>query len=591
MHFVGIDFGGSRLRVATNLNGDPTPFLGRSTERRLPFTVEVGRAAAAPMVGCRITSLKRLLDFDTLFPFPPPGIKSVDLLVERFAAIMGDLTSEGGDSQSRCIVAIPPCFSQRQRSAVRTAASRAGFAPVKLVDDTLAALLASAPALAQYTRILVYAWGASTFSAALYEKTGSSVRVVAQEGDRELGGDDLDAAVATGIIGSGQGERPDISVTPWEVLQAAAEEAERAKKYLARKGTAPTLGTAPEEDQALESSGSDPALDGGFRACCSALTQRTYQIAGKAVERAGFHPEVILAVGGTTHIGTVQEGLRERFRVPIVCATEDAVSVGAAVYAGLLPEAEWPESDSEAPFREDASTTVQNVPPGAPGSEGHGTGSSRRPSDRWLDHFASFFERAQHEYEGGQLARSVETFDGLYTELLKYGADLHRKLAARLNADGDVTGAIEVLERFNRRDPTNLLVAQDLGDCVLRAAPQFRRAPFDDQLRRFQVGIRALRFPGDAGAKSAALLAALLNAQGCLLYEANRIGEAEHDLAESVRLRPENPTYRKNLDITRGSQATAKTRSVTPVHSGVGRNDPCPCGSGRKFKKCCGARR
>jgi uncharacterized protein YecA (UPF0149 family) len=22
----------------------------------------------------------------------------------------------------------------------------------------------------------------------------------------------------------------------------------------------------------------------------------------------------------------------------------------------------------------------------------------------------------------------------------------------------------------------------------------------------------------------------------------------------------------------------------------VGRNDPCPCGSGRKFKKCCGAR-
>ncbi|HRF11915.1 MAG TPA: SEC-C metal-binding domain-containing protein, partial [Candidatus Accumulibacter phosphatis] len=21
----------------------------------------------------------------------------------------------------------------------------------------------------------------------------------------------------------------------------------------------------------------------------------------------------------------------------------------------------------------------------------------------------------------------------------------------------------------------------------------------------------------------------------------------------------------------------------------VGRNDPCPCGSGRKFKRCCGA--
>jgi len=29
-----------------------------------------------------------------------------------------------------------------------------------------------------------------------------------------------------------------------------------------------------------------------------------------------------------------------------------------------------------------------------------------------------------------------------------------------------------------------------------------------------------------------------------------------------------------------------------PVHAApkTSRNDPCPCGSGRKFKKCCGAR-
>jgi|GEM_PF-671953 preprotein translocase subunit SecA len=31
---------------------------------------------------------------------------------------------------------------------------------------------------------------------------------------------------------------------------------------------------------------------------------------------------------------------------------------------------------------------------------------------------------------------------------------------------------------------------------------------------------------------------------------------------------------------------------VEPIHTDknkqVGRNDPCPCGSGKKFKKCCG---
>jgi SEC-C motif-containing protein len=32
-----------------------------------------------------------------------------------------------------------------------------------------------------------------------------------------------------------------------------------------------------------------------------------------------------------------------------------------------------------------------------------------------------------------------------------------------------------------------------------------------------------------------------------------------------------------------------KPRPVTRVEPRVGRNDPCHCGSGKKFKKCCGA--
>jgi uncharacterized protein YecA (UPF0149 family) len=33
-------------------------------------------------------------------------------------------------------------------------------------------------------------------------------------------------------------------------------------------------------------------------------------------------------------------------------------------------------------------------------------------------------------------------------------------------------------------------------------------------------------------------------------------------------------------------RAAAPVRRDTPK---VGRNDPCPCGSGKKYKKCCGA--
>ena len=41
----------------------------------------------------------------------------------------------------------------------------------------------------------------------------------------------------------------------------------------------------------------------------------------------------------------------------------------------------------------------------------------------------------------------------------------------------------------------------------------------------------------------------------------------------------------------RAQQAAAKNpnKQETPVNKRIGRNDPCPCGSGKKYKKCCGA--
>jgi hypothetical protein len=40
-----------------------------------------------------------------------------------------------------------------------------------------------------------------------------------------------------------------------------------------------------------------------------------------------------------------------------------------------------------------------------------------------------------------------------------------------------------------------------------------------------------------------------------------------------------------------GREGESEIKEVEPPHAApkTGRNDPCPCGSGRKFKKCCGA--
>ena len=44
----------------------------------------------------------------------------------------------------------------------------------------------------------------------------------------------------------------------------------------------------------------------------------------------------------------------------------------------------------------------------------------------------------------------------------------------------------------------------------------------------------------------------------------------------------------KNLQVNRNSDGeNAKPKTVRKEQT-VGRNDPCPCGSGKKYKKCCG---
>lgn len=54
------------------------------------------------------------------------------------------------------------------------------------------------------------------------------------------------------------------------------------------------------------------------------------------------------------------------------------------------------------------------------------------------------------------------------------------------------------------------------------------------------------------------------------------------DLARSAR---------SSDEVEAEAELLSSAEKVKPISSdkAPGRNDPCPCGSGRKYKKCCGA--
>lgn len=68
-----------------------------------------------------------------------------------------------------------------------------------------------------------------------------------------------------------------------------------------------------------------------------------------------------------------------------------------------------------------------------------------------------------------------------------------------------------------------------------------------------------------------------------------------NQMIEEIQQETVRYVYRVNV-VERPEERTdtvenkyAEEKAKTPVRSEkIGRNDPCPCGSGKKYKKCCG---
>ena len=67
------------------------------------------------------------------------------------------------------------------------------------------------------------------------------------------------------------------------------------------------------------------------------------------------------------------------------------------------------------------------------------------------------------------------------------------------------------------------------------------------------------------------------------LLRVRPLREVEIEALEEKRRRQQ-----EQLSYSHGDGEEAKAKPVRRKERKVGRNEPCPCGSGKKYKKCCG---
>ena len=246
-----------------------------------------------------------------------------------------------GEEVTRAVITVPAYFNDSQRTATKEAGEIAGLTVERIINEPTAAALAYGLAGKKNEKVAVFDFGGGTFDISILDIGDSVFEVLATNGDGHLGGDDLDEAMISYVVGEFQKiEGINLRDDPM-ALQRLKEACEKAKCELSTAMEAninlPFISATAEGAKHLtmtvtrakfEQLGA-PVFDRLLGPCMQALSDS--KLTGDDVD------EVIL-VGGSTRIPKVREIAKKAFgKEPNQSVNPDeVVAMGAAIQGAIL---------------------------------------------------------------------------------------------------------------------------------------------------------------------------------------------------------------------------------------------------------------
>ena len=341
---LGIDLGTTNSLVGVMDSGFPILLADAEGSRLTPSavhfasdgTVTVGAAALrrrALEPARTVTSVKRLIgrragegDWQPPYALAALGTSPVQVSAEILRHLRGIAERAMEQEITRAVITVPAYFNDAQRAATKKAGELAGLQVERILSEPTAAALAyGLDKLGEHRKVAVYDLGGGTFDISVLELRDGVFQVLSTAGDTQLGGDDLDRALAEHLAPAG--------ADPARFLEAA----EAAKKRLSE--TESTRIELPFYDGTHSFAAEVTRVE--LEKLARPLLDRTRSHCLRALADAGLQAadldEVIL-VGGSTRMPLVRQTVAEIFgREPNLSQHPDeAVALGAVIQAGIL---------------------------------------------------------------------------------------------------------------------------------------------------------------------------------------------------------------------------------------------------------------
>ncbi|WP_432834076.1 Hsp70 family protein [Dactylosporangium sp. CA-092794] len=270
-------------------------------------------------------------------------IPTVDLLAAILAAVARSAVEAVGFLPA-AVLTYPAAWGSRRRETLAAAAHRAGWPPVTLVPEPVAAARYFADVLRRPVpvgaAIAVFDFGGGTLDIAVVRNDGGRFSVVGSGGIEDLGGLDVDAAVIEHLGAVIAATSP----AAWAALQQPQTTTQRrdrrlfwddvrgAKEMLSRATVAPI--TVPGRDQAIHLTREE------LERVTEPLIRRAVWETGKVVHSAGLRPDQLAGlflVGGSSRLPLAARLLHAELGIAPTVLEQPELPVAEGAIAEFAP--------------------------------------------------------------------------------------------------------------------------------------------------------------------------------------------------------------------------------------------------------------